>query len=124
MGMKVLAVDDSEVMRWTISMTLARYGYEVVTANDGIDALKKLEDEEEKFGLIITDVHMPNMDGLTFVAKARKLFKYSFTPIIVLTTEVQADKKDEGKRAGATGWVVKPFKPEQLLATIKKVCPQ
>ena len=124
MGMKVLAVDDSEVMRWTISMTLGRYGYKVVTANDGVDALKKLEEEEDKFNLIITDVHMPNMDGLTFVAEARKIFKYSFTPIIVLTTEVQADRKEEGKKAGATGWVVKPFKPEQLLATIKKVCPE
>ena len=124
MGIKVLAIDDSEVMRWTISMTLSRYGYEVVTANDGLDGLEKLKDESQKFNLIITDVHMPNMDGLTFVSEARKLFNYSFTPIIVLTTEVQADRKEEGKRAGATGWVVKPFKPEQLLATIKKVCPQ
>ena len=105
-------------------MTLGRYGYKVVTANDGVDALEKLKEEKDKFNLIITDVHMPNMDGLTFVGEARKLFKYNFTPIIVLTTEIQVDKKEKGKRAGATGWVVKPFKPEQLLATIKKVCPE
>ncbi|MDH4226788.1 MAG: response regulator [Deltaproteobacteria bacterium] len=122
MARTILAIDDSEVMRWTISTTLERFGYTVVTAVDGMDALEKLKGLE-KVHLIITDVHMPNMDGLTFIGEVRKNAKYTYTPIIVLTTEVQAEKKEEGKKAGATGWVVKPFKPDQLIATVKKVCP-
>lgn len=122
MPKKVLSVDDSMTMLQTISLTLEKEGYDVVTASDGVDALKKLKGDE-KFNVIITDVNMPNMDGITLTREIRKLDKYKYTPIVVLTTESQADKKDEGKQAGATGWIVKPFKPEQLVAVMRKVCP-
>ena len=118
----VLTVDDSLTMLQTISLTLEKEGYTVVSAKDGLDALEKLKGDE-KFNVIITDVNMPNMDGITLTKEIRKLSKYRFTPIVVLTTESQGIKKDEGKLAGATGWIVKPFKPEQLVAVMRKVCP-
>ena len=122
MRKSILAVDDSITMRQTISIVLEKEDYKVTTANDGKDALNKLNGSE-RFNLIITDVNMPNMDGITFTSEARKLAQYKFTPIIMVTTESQASKKEEGKKAGATGWIVKPFQPEQLLAVVKKVCP-
>ncbi len=122
MPKSILAVDDSVTMQQTISMILEGEGYSVVTAKDGTDGLQKLKGGE-RFNVIITDVNMPNMDGITFTREARKLAQYKFTPIIVVTTESQINKKEEGKAAGATGWIVKPFKPAQLIAVVKKVSP-
>lgn len=109
-------------MRWTMTSTLKRNGYDVLTAKDGLDALEKIKDRE-KIHLIITDVHMPGMDGLSFIAEIRKREGYKFTPIIVLTTEIKDEMKQEGRKAGATGWIVKPFRPENLLDTVRKICP-
>ena len=122
MSKTILAVDDSVTMLQTISLALEKEGYNVVTAKDGMDAISVLKGGE-KFHVIITDVNMPNMDGITLTAEIRKLSQYKFTPIIILTTESQAGKKDEGKQAGATGWIVKPFKPEQLVAVVRRVSP-
>jgi len=115
----ILAVDDSASMRQMVSFTLKGAGYEVIQAVDGQDALSKAA--SAKADLVLTDVNMPKMDGITLVRELRKLPNYKFTPILMLTTESQAEKKTEGKAAGATGWMVKPFNPDQLLATIKKV---
>lgn len=122
MSKTILAVDDSVTMLQTISLALEKEGFKVVTAKDGMDALNVLN-KGEKFHVIITDVNMPNMDGITLTAEIRKLNQHKFTPIIILTTESQAGKKDEGKQAGATGWIVKPFKPEQLIAVVRRVSP-
>lgn len=116
---KILAVDDSASMRQMVSFTLKGAGHEVVEAVDGVDALSKAK--ANKVDLVLTDVNMPNMDGISLIKELRSLPAYKFTPILTLTTESGADKKGEGKSAGATGWIVKPFSPDQLLATIKKV---
>lgn len=116
---KILAVDDSVSIRKSIGFILEQAGYDVVTAEDGVDALAKAK--EEKFGLVITDINMPNMDGITLVKELRKLDNYKHTAIIALTTENQASKMQEGKQAGATGWIVKPFSTEKLLAVVKKI---
>lgn len=121
MAKSILVVDDSVTMRQTIATALEKEGYNVSLANDGMDALHKLSGG--RFHVIITDINMPNMDGITLIQEIRKLPAHRFTPIIVLTTESQPEKKEEGKSAGATGWIVKPFKPEQLVAVVKKVCP-
>ena len=121
MSKNILAVDDSVTMRQTISTTLEKEGYSVTLANDGMDAISKLNGN--KYHVIVTDINMPNMDGIKLIQEVRKLASYKFTPIIVLTTESQPEKKEEGKNAGATGWIIKPFKPEQLIADLKKVCP-
>ncbi len=115
----ILAVDDSASMRQMVSFTLKGAGYNVVEAVDGKDALTKAN--SSKADLVLTDVNMPNMDGISLIKQLRTLPNYKFTPILLLTTESSADKKQEGKAAGATGWLVKPFNPDQLLATIKKV---
>lgn len=115
----ILAVDDSASMRQMVSFTLKGAGYDVIEAVDGVDALNKAK--QKPVNLVITDVNMPNMDGITLIAELRKLPSYKFTPLLMLTTESAADKKQAGKAAGATGWIVKPFNPDQLLATIKKV---
>ncbi len=115
----ILAVDDSASMRQMVAFTLKGAGHEVVEAADGVDALSKAK--TKKFDLVISDVNMPNMDGITLIRELRSLPAFKFTPILMLTTESTADKKQEGKQAGATGWIVKPFNPDQLLATIKKV---
>lgn len=115
----ILAVDDSASMRQMVSFTLKSAGYEVTEACDGKDALTKAKGA--KFNLVLSDVNMPVMDGITLIKELRALGDYKFTPILMLTTESTADKKQEGKAAGATGWIVKPFNPEQLLATVKKV---
>lgn len=122
MSKTILAVDDSVTMLQTISLSLEKEGYKVITAIDGVDALSVLKGGE-KFDVIITDVNMPNMDGITLTAEIRKLEPYKFTPIIVLTTESQVGKKEDGKQAGATGWIVKPFKPEQLVSVVRRVSP-
>jgi len=116
---KILAVDDSASMRQMVSFTLKGAGFDVVEAADGVEALGKAKGD--KFDLVISDVNMPNMDGLTLVAELRKLGDFKFTPILLLTTESSMEKKKEGKAAGATGWIVKPFNPDQLLKTVNKV---
>ncbi|WP_306017595.1 response regulator [Balneatrix alpica] len=115
----ILAVDDSASMRQMVAFTLKGAGYKVTDAVDGMDALSKAK--TQKFDLVLTDINMPNMDGITLVKELRALPNYKFTPILVLTTESTDDKKMSGKVAGATGWLVKPFNPDKLLATIKKV---
>jgi len=115
----ILAVDDSASIRQMVSFTIKGAGYDVVEANDGVEALSKAK--SQKFDLVITDVNMPNMDGISLIKELRTLADYKFTPLLMLTTESGADKKSEGKTAGATGWIVKPFNPDQLLTTIKKV---
>lgn len=114
----VMTVDDSASVRQMVAMTLKNAGYSVVEASDGKDALSKLQG---KVDMIITDLNMPNMDGITLIKSVRAQASYKFIPIIMLTTESQAGKKQEGKEAGATGWIVKPFKPEDLLAVVQKV---
>lgn len=116
---KILAADDSVSIRQMVSHTLKEAGYEVDTANDGIEALLKAK--EGHYDVIISDVNMPNMDGLEFVRQLRAQSQYKFTPILMLTTETSAQKKSLGKAAGATGWIVKPFNPETLLKTLQRV---
>ncbi len=115
----ILAVDDSASMRQMVSFTLKGAGYDVIEAVDGQDALNKAK--ATSANLVLTDVNMPVMDGIALIRELRKLPAYKFTPILMLTTETAPEKKQEGKTAGATGWIVKPFNPEQLLSTISKV---
>lgn len=115
----ILAVDDSASMRQMVSFTLKGAGYNVVEAVDGLDALNKAK--AQAFDCIVTDVNMPNKDGIELIRDLRGLPNYKFTPMLMLTTEAGMDKKQQGKDAGATGWIVKPFNPDQLLKTIKKV---
>jgi len=116
---KILAVDDSASMRQMVSFTLKSAGHAVTDAADGQQALDIAK--TQSFDVVLTDVNMPVMDGITLTRELRALPAYRFTPILVLTTEAGGDKKQEGRAAGATGWLVKPFNPDQLLATIKKV---
>lgn len=116
---KVLAVDDSATIRTSISFVLKQEGYDVVEAVDGVDGLAKAK--ADKFNLVITDINMPNMDGIEMIKQLRGTEGYKFTPIIALTTENQDSKMQEGKAAGATGWIVKPFTSEKLLAIVKKI---
>jgi two-component system chemotaxis response regulator CheY len=116
---KILAVDDSASMRQMVTFTLKGAGFEVEEAADGQQALNKAK--QQVFDLVLSDVNMPVMDGIQLVKELRALADYKFTPILMLTTESATDKKMEGKQAGATGWIVKPFNPDQLLNTIKKV---
>jgi two-component system, chemotaxis family, chemotaxis protein CheY len=115
----VLIVDDSASVRQVVSIALQRAGYEVVEGCDGKDALSKMTGQ--KIHLIISDVNMPNMDGITFVKQVKQHPSYKFTPIIMLTTESQEAKKQEGQAAGAKAWVVKPFQPDQMLAAVSKL---
>jgi two-component system chemotaxis response regulator CheY len=115
----ILAVDDSASMRQMVAFTLKGAGHDVTEANDGQAALDIAKGK--KFDLVLTDVNMPRMDGICLAKELRNLPSFKFTPILMLTTEAGMDKKQEGRAAGATGWIVKPFNPEQLLATIKKV---
>ena len=115
----ILAVDDSTSMRQMVSFTLKGAGYEVVEAADGDEAFDVAKGKS--VDLVVTDVNMPNMDGITLIKQLRTLPSYKFTPMLLLTTESSTDSKQKGKAAGATGWIVKPFNPDQLLATVKKV---
>jgi two-component system chemotaxis response regulator CheY len=119
MAVTILAVDDSASMRQMVSFTLKHAGYEVIEAADGVDALEYARNNS--VNLVLTDVNMPRMDGISLVRELRQLSAYKFTPMLMLTTEAEPDKKMQGKQAGATGWLVKPFNPEKLLATIAKV---
>jgi two-component system chemotaxis response regulator CheY len=115
----ILTVDDSTSMRQMVKATLLSAGYGVVEAADGQEALDFAR--ENPVDLVISDVNMPRMDGITLVRELRGLSTYKFTPMLVLTTESGQDTKQRGKQAGATGWIVKPFSPEQLLSTIARV---
>jgi two-component system, chemotaxis family, chemotaxis protein CheY len=119
MGKKIMTVDDSASVRQMVSFTLKKEGYEVMEAVDGVDALEKLE--HKKVDLVLTDLNMPNMDGIELIKNLRGKPSFRFIPIIFLTTESQAEKKQAGRQAGATGWIVKPFKPEQLIGVVRKV---
>ncbi len=115
---RIMTVDDSVSVRQMVSFTLKNAGYETVEASDGQDALSKLNGSG--IHMIVTDLNMPNLDGIGLIKEVRSKAEYKFIPIIMLTTESQDSKKQEGKTAGATGWIVKPFKPDQLLAVVKK----
>ncbi|WP_033338289.1 response regulator [Catenuloplanes japonicus] len=119
MGKTILVVDDSASVRQVVSIALKGAGYDVLVGTDGKDALAKLDGR--RVHLIISDVNMPNMDGIQFVTEAKKLAAYKFTPIIMLTTESQEDKKRQAQAAGAKAWVTKPFQPEQMLAAVSKL---
>jgi len=116
---KILAVDDSASMRQMVVFTLESAGYDVVEAVDGQQALDIAKNES--FDLVLSDINMPVKNGIELVKQLRQLEAYKYTPILMLTTETSSDRKMAGKGAGATGWVVKPFNPDKLLATIKKV---
>lgn len=116
---KILAADDSTSMRQMVAFTLKGAGYQVVEAADGAIALDLAK--KQQFDLVLSDVNMPNMNGIELVKNLRSLPTYKYTPILMLTTESGTDKKGEGRQAGATGWIVKPFNPDQLLSTIKRV---
>lgn len=117
---KILIVDDSPSMRQMIVFTLESQGHETIQACDGVDALDIIKNNNN-FDVIITDINMPNMDGLTLINEIRKINIYKFIPILVLTTENGSDKKMKGRDAGATGWIVKPFSPDKLSATVHKL---
>lgn len=119
MNKTVMVVDDSASLRQVVALTLKTAGYDVVEACDGKDALIKLDGR--KLHLIISDVNMPNLDGIGFVKEAKKKPDYRYTPVIMLTTENQEAKKREGQAAGAKAWVVKPFMPAQMLSAVAKL---
>jgi two-component system chemotaxis response regulator CheY len=119
MSKTIMTVDDSASVRMMVAFTLREAGYDVIEAVNGIDALEKLENQE--INLIVADVNMPEMDGITMVKKIRSHSSHKFIPVIMLTTESHESIRKRGKEAGATGWIVKPFKPEQLLGVTRKV---
>jgi len=119
MAKTILIVDDSESIREVVSFTLENEGFQVLIGVDGKDALKFLDGKD--IDLIITDLHMPEMDGISLIKEIRRMEKYQRVPILFLTTESQAAKKMEAKEAGATGWIIKPFVPAKLLEAIYKV---
>ncbi len=116
----ILIVDDSESIREVVQATLENAGYKVLAGVDGVDAMKHLQDGSE-INLVITDLNMPNKDGIELIKDIRATDSYKFVPILLLTTESQAEKKQQAKAAGATGWIVKPFVQEKLIATVQKV---
>jgi two-component system chemotaxis response regulator CheY len=118
MGKTILIVDDSASMRQLVSFALKDAGYEVIEAINGRDALNKLNGP--KIDMVITDLNMPEMDGIELIKQLRTKTGLRFTPIVMLTTESQEAKKQEGKQAGASGWIVKPFRPEQLIEIVRK----
>ena len=119
MAAMILVVDDSASIRQMVAFTLKGSGHDVTEACDGAEALNLAK--SKSFNLVLTDVNMPNMDGISLTRELRKLPNYKFTPILTLTTESAAEMKQAGKAAGATGWIVKPFNPEQLLSTVKRL---
>ncbi len=120
MAKTILIVDDSSSLRTVVKLALVRAGYEVHEAGDGVEGLSKL-DSVSKVNLIVSDVNMPNMDGITFVTRVKQHPRHKFTPVIMLTTEGQDAKKDQGRAAGAKAWIVKPFNPPQLLDAVSKL---
>ena len=119
MKKKILCVDDSASVRQMVTFTLEAAGYDVVSAVDGRDAMVRLK--AVPVDLIVTDLNMPNLDGIELVRQVRAMPAFKFLPIVLLTTESEETRKQEGRAAGATGWIVKPFKQDQLLAVIKRV---
>jgi two-component system chemotaxis response regulator CheY len=119
MAKTIMVVDDSASIRQVVGIALKGAGYDVIEGVDGQDALAKLTGQ--KVHLIISDVNMPNMDGIAFVKAVKQMPTYKFTPVIMLTTESQESKKLEGQAAGAKAWVVKPFKPDQMLGAVSKL---
>ena len=120
MAKTILIVDDSSSLRTVVRLALERAGYAVIVAGDGRDALAKLE-TTPKVHLIVSDVNMPNMDGIAFVTQVKQHPRHKFTPVIMLTTEGQDEKKQQGRAAGAKAWIVKPFNPPQLLDAVSKL---
>lgn len=118
MGRTILIVDDSASMRQLVSFALKDAGYDVIAAVDGKDALGKVNGT--KVDMVVTDLNMPNMDGITLIKNLRSAAATRFTPVVMLTTESQDSKKQEGRAAGASGWIVKPFTPDKLIDVIKK----
>ncbi|MDO8877533.1 MAG: response regulator [Pseudolabrys sp.] len=123
MSKRILTIDDSKTMRDMLMLTLVEAGFDVVQAVDGQDGLEVLGKEKEQIDVIITDINMPRMDGYEVIRNLRRDPAHKSTPILVLTTESDADKKNLARDAGATGWMVKPFDPERLVATVRKVAP-
>lgn len=115
----IMTVDDSASVRQMVCFTLKNAGFKVIEAADGVDALEKLVGNQ--VSMILTDLNMPKMDGIDFIRQVRQEVSCKFVPIVMLTTESQVDKKKEGKAAGATGWIVKPFRPQQLLSVVSKL---
>lgn len=115
----ILTVDDSATMRQMVAFTLSKAGYSILEAEDGVAALEAVKGQ--RIDLVITDVNMPRMDGITLLKNLRGLPEFKFTPILILTTESGLDMKQKGKENGATGWIVKPFSPEKLLDVVGKV---
>ena len=120
MNRTVLVVDDSSSFRTVVKLALQKSGYEVIEAQDGRDALAKLEGR--RINLVVCDINMPQMDGLTFVREMKGRDSHKFTPVIMLTTETQAAKKEEARAAGAKGWLTKPFQTAQLIEAVNKLC--
>ena len=117
----IMTIDDSPTMRQMVSLTLSEAGYEIIEAVDGLDALAKINGH--RIDLFLSDVNMPNLDGIELTRRLRANPGTRFTPIVLVTTESQVEKKMAGKAAGASGWIVKPFDPDQLLTVVKRVCP-
>jgi two-component system, chemotaxis family, chemotaxis protein CheY len=115
----IMTVDDSASVRLMVKFALTELGFEIVEAVNGSDALKKIE--KKPVHMLITDVNMPALDGISLVKKVREIPACKFIPILMLTTEWEEEKKREGRKAGATGWIVKPFRPDQLVETVRKV---
>jgi two-component system, chemotaxis family, chemotaxis protein CheY len=120
MAKTILIVDDSASLRMVVKMALQRAGYDVVEAGDGVQGLAALE-KTGKVHLIVSDVNMPNMDGITFLTKVKQHPRHKFVPVVMLTTEGQDAKKEQGRAAGAKAWIVKPFNPPQLLDAVSKL---
>ena len=118
MGRTILIVDDSASMRQLVTFALKDAGYDVIAAVDGKDALIKVNGT--KIEMVVTDLNMPNMDGIELIKQLRSSATNKFTPVVMLTTESQDSKKQEGRAAGASGWIVKPFQPDQLINVIRK----
>ena len=119
MSARILVVDDSASMRQMVAFALTSAGFDVDEAEDGQVALGRAQGQ--RFNAVVTDVNMPNMDGISLIRELRQLPDYKFTPLLMLTTESSADRKADGRAAGATGWLVKPFDPDQLVATVRRV---
>ena len=117
----ILIVDDSESIREMVGNSLEKAGYTITKGVNGRDGVEKLKSAEEEVSLVITDLFMPEMDGIDLIREVRKDEKYKYVPILMLTTESQAEKKMEGKKAGATGWMVKPFEEGRLLRIVRKI---
>ena len=120
MSREALVVDDSSTMQEMVSFTLSKAGFSVTRASNGKEALKSLEGSRV-FDLVVTDLNMPEMDGITFIKSLRSIGAYKFIPVLMLTTEGGDDRKSQGRAAGASGWLTKPFDPEKLIAVVKKV---